>query len=187
MLALLVVVRDILLLRRGPQDLPYSPPLLIAALLASFGISVLASASAARPGEEPAASVAVMLLLYLGFVYLLLNATQREARFVQTALAWLLVDVVFTALMLPLLTLLGPVLAQAPAATDAAGPPALSGAQSAAFLLWLALGLWRLFVVAHLLRQALEIRLFFAFLINLAMVMGALVVVLALFGKSAGA
>ena len=178
--ALLVILRDILFLRRGPQDLPYSPLLLAIVAAVCLMISLWAGSILMPKQTDTLLRVLAGLLLHLGFLYLLLNALQHQARFVQTALASLLVDVLFTAVVLPLLPIFEPFSRNAPT------PDNVNGVAAIASLLLLALGVWRIVVDAHILRAALEVRLLAALLINTGLFFAAQVVLGALFGVSEG-
>lgn len=174
------ILRDILLLRRGPQDLPYSPILLVVAGLASLFVSYWATALLLPQQSDLLPRVVAALLLHLGFLYLLLNALQKRARFVQTAFASLLVDVLFTAVVLPLLPVFEPL------SRRGATPDSVTAAAAFASLLFLAFGIWRIVVDAHIVRQALDIRLLPALLINVALVFASQIVLGALFGVAEG-
>jgi hypothetical protein len=175
-----VILRDILFLRRGPQDLPYSLLLLVVAGLASMAVSYWATSLVLPDQSDLLPSVVAGVLLHLGFLYLLLNALQRQARFVQTALAKLLVDVLFTAVVLPLLPMIEPLRHGNPT------PESVTAGAAFASLLFIAFGIWRIVVDAHVMRQALEIRLLPALLINIALVFASQIVLVALFGSVEG-
>lgn len=186
--SLLVILRDILFLRRGPQDLPYSPALLAVAVVARLLLAQwLATFRPPQAQGGPLISI-VGTALELGLLYLLLNALQRKVRFVQTATASLLVDAIIAVVLLPLLHMLEPVLVvmATPGATPETVAAAMNGAAALAMLLFAAVGIWNLVVNAHILRQALEIRLMPALLINVALVFASQIVLSALFGVAEG-
>ncbi len=178
--ALLLILRDILFLRRGPQDLPYSPGLLAIAAAGCVLISQWAGSILMPQQTDTLLRVLAGLLLHLGLLYVLLNALKHQARFIQTALASLLVDVLFTAVVLPLLPVFEPFRRNPPT------PDNVNGVAAIASLLLLALGIWRIVVDAHILRSALEIRLLAALMINTGLFFAAQVVLGALFGVSEG-
>lgn len=186
--SLLVTLRDILLLRRGPQDLPYSRVLLAIAVVASLLLSQWLAALQPPQAQGGIFSAVVGTALNLGLLYLLLNALQRQARFVQTATAILLVDVTAAVLLLPLLHVIGPVLrvTATPGATPETVAAAMNGSIALATLLFVAVGIWNLVVNAHILRQTLEIRLMPALLINMALLFAGQIVLSALFGGAEG-
>jgi len=174
------ILRDILFLRRGPQDLPYSVALLVIAGLASIAVSYWATSLVLPDQSDLLPGVVVGALLHLGFLYLLLNALQRQERFVQTALAKLLVDVLFTAVVLPLLPMIEPLRHGNPT------PESVSASAAFASLLFIAFGIWRIVVDAHVLRHALEVRLLPALLLNISIVFASQIVLVALFGSAEG-
>ncbi|GMV31842.1 MAG: hypothetical protein AMXMBFR59_39670 [Rhodanobacteraceae bacterium] len=178
--SLLAILRDILFLRRGPQDLPYSPTGLVIAAIASVFVSYWATALLLPKQPDLLPRVLAALLLHIGLLYLLLNALQHRARFVQTALASLLGDVLFTGVVLPLLPIFEPL------SRSGATPDSVTPAAALASLLFLAFGIWRIVVDAHIVRQALEIRLLPALLINVALVFASQIVLGALFGVAEG-
>jgi hypothetical protein len=186
--SLLVTLRDILLLRRGPQDLPYSLVLLAIAVVARLLLSQWL-ATFQPPQTQSGLLISIVgTALDLGLLYLLLNALQRQSRFVQTATAILLVDVIAATVLLPLLHVIEPVLnvMATPGATPEAVAAAMNGAIALAALLFVAVGVWNLVVNSHILRQALEIRLMPALLITMALEFAGQIVLSALFGGAEG-
>ncbi|MBL8297249.1 MAG: hypothetical protein JNN30_02770 [Rhodanobacteraceae bacterium] len=178
--SLVAILRDILLVRRGPQDLPYSPLLLAVAALASLAGSYWATVLLLPQQPDVLLHVSAALLLQLGSYYLLLNAFQRKARFVQTSLANLLVDVAFTLAILPLLPIFEPMTRRG------ATPDTVTAAAAFASLLFIAFGIWRVVVAAHILRQALDVRLLPALLIYVALVVTSQIMLGAVFGGAEG-
>lgn len=156
MLAFLASVRDLCLFRGGPEDMPYSPRLLIALLVVC---GALQAAFNLHDGVEPALVAGSILggLAMIWTVFLLLRGRDKSGRFVQstTALAtvYLLFDVVTN-----LLTLLLPMKElreQWPFQPGHA--PSLTGGQALVLLLIVALGIWQLCIWISTLRRALEI------------------------------
>lgn len=173
----LSTLRDIVLLRRGPQDLPYSPSALGAAAVATVAVSGIANSLLGEGVDSAMVRTAVLVVLSLGLLYLLLLSQQRQARFNQTALASLLVSAVFALLLLPVLALSGPL------PTPGTPPASVTGTQMLGMLLIIVAGVWKFVIDAHILRNALEIRLMPALLIAFAMEFAVTVLVSALFGK----
>ncbi|MBC7162359.1 MAG: hypothetical protein H5U26_09645 [Immundisolibacter sp.] len=144
--ALAELVGDLLRLRRGPQDVPYSPTLLLLALIpyALLGSTLAAFAMPASRallyGPTEAALLAVL-------VYVSVAVRRRPARYVQTLTALLLVGVVFNALSLPLTALARP--------------------ENGLGLLILALVAWSFAVSVHILRLALDLPVPGSVLVNL--------------------
>jgi len=135
------ILFSIMLLKRGPEDLPASLSLLQALVLlnALTGIVVLGM----RYDEGLALALTLLdLVLTLGFTWILLKALNHPLRFVQTAAALCGVDTLYCLLLWPLLL------------------PATGGntsqAGSALVLLQLALYAWELPVIAHIFRRAIE-------------------------------
>lgn len=151
---LLPLVRDLVFLRRGPQDLPYSQSLLallIAALLA------LSAALAAELKDISVARTAFSLLLQLALAAAALRMGEKSERFVQTATALSSASIVLTLLAIPLLF-----------ATDgmgAADPGTWSRAQRFALMGALVFQVWDIAITGHILRHALDLRLRFGVLI----------------------
>lgn len=176
----LLTLRDIVLLRRGPQDLPFTPSLLGMVFVADVALSALME-SLLNLGEGALLRNVAGTGLALGLIYLLLYAKQFQARFIQTGLAFLLVSVVFTALIVVLFTVL------APLPLPGTKPELVTGAQMLSLLAFFALALWKLAVDAHVLRHALEIRYLLALPIALGLHFAVSVLVGALFGAAAPA
>ncbi len=139
--ALLPVARHLLeiaLLRRGPQDLPYSPTLLALAVAASTIGSVLAQGA----NRLPLLSLALIVAYTAAFLHGVLQMRQLTARFLQTATAVFGTDAIITLAALPVLGALG--------GPDAGQPG------SGVVLAYLALVGWNVAVLAHILRHALD-------------------------------
>jgi hypothetical protein len=147
MKALIEAIRDVCLLRRGPQDLPYSPALLHALAALSFVISLAVASRLAEVGAL-LLPLAVALGALIGLPYLALKLAGREARFVQTAIALLGCDVLFTLLYVPVAFGIGELPEQG---------QQMTGVQRLLALLSLGLIAWQLAVRGHILRHALEL------------------------------
>ncbi len=152
---ILIIVRDLCQLKRGPQDLPYSPPWLIALIAASVLVDLLI---AMMTGVED--GVLSRSLFSTGFaiavLYALLGMRNLRARFVQAAMALVSCAMVFSLLILPLALASGKL---------PLNPQQLSPLQ--VLLAWLsfAMIIWKFTVDAHILRHALNIPFFAAMLI----------------------
>jgi hypothetical protein len=144
--ALAALVGDLLRLRRGPQDVPHSPALLLLALI-PYALLGCALAAFAMPASQALlygpAEAALMALL----VYVSLTIRRRPARYVQTLTALTLVGVAFNALSLPLTALARP--------------------DNGLVLLILVLLAWSFAVSVHILRLALDIPVPGGVLVNL--------------------
>ncbi len=130
-------VLDICLLRRGPQDLPYSTTLLVIAVALS-GLLGYPTMRALPPGTPtPGLDLILAMAFGAGYLYLVLRFHGLATRFVQSATALFATDCVISGLSLPLLE--------------------LGGTESQATMLGLTgLIIWNLVIIAHILRNALD-------------------------------
>ena len=142
--ALLEYARDLLRLKRGPQDLPYSPGL-TAALFAGAVVADLILDIVVLQEPRALMRVAVADGLMLVLPYLALAVAGREARYPQTLAAICILSIVFAVLLAPVLVL---------QPTDAKAEATVLQTLSA----FVGLGLisWQVLVQGHILRQALE-------------------------------
>ncbi len=142
------IFRGILLLRRGPQDLPYSTQLLVST--AALGIAVQLPVAWMREisAGTVLVSAALWLAFSLGLLRLLLMMRQKTNRFVQAATAFLACNAVFNAIGIPIALLVGD-----PPQT----PEQMTGAQVLAGLISLPLLIWKVAVDAHVFRHSLDI------------------------------
>lgn len=158
--------RDILLLRRGPQDLPYSTQLLIAIA----ALCVIVQASVALTRDTPLGAVLggalVWLVFTLAALNLLLTMRGLRPRFVQAATALLGCTLVFTVLSVPIVLLAG----EQPAA-----PEQMSALQILLGLVSLPLLIWKIVVDAHVFRQSLNLPFAGGVLIAMLWIVAALV------------
>lgn len=144
--ALAALVGDLLRLRRGPQDVPYSPTLLLLALI-PYALLGSTLAAFAMPASRALLYGPTEAALLAALVYASLAVRRRPARYVQTLTALVLVGVVFNALSLPLTALARP--------------------ENGIGLLILALVAWSFAVSVHILRLALDIPVPGSVLVNL--------------------
>ena len=144
--ALLALVSDLLRLRRGPQDVPYSPTLLLLALV-PYALLGSALAGFAIPGERALLYGPAEATLLAGLVYVALALRRQPARYVQTLTALVLAGVAFNVLSLPLTALARP--------------------DNGLGLLILLLVGWSFAVSVHILRQALDIPVPGSVLVNI--------------------
>lgn len=177
---LLLILRDILSFKRGPQDLPYAPNLTIVVVVAVVLVQIGINAFGDRPLMEIVPPIVVLNLFSIGVLYLLLHARQHNTRFMQTLLAQALTGVLFLIAMLPLFGLLGDVSPQT------ATTMTLRPGQALAVLLLLAAAIWKLCVEAHILRHALDVPFFAGILVTLLIGIANVIVLTALFGERAG-
>jgi hypothetical protein len=146
LLQFLVVVRDLVQLRRGPQDLPYSPPLFALLVVVSVVLDLVLGSVIAGTSNVLARSL-LSTTLVLALCWTALSLRQFRSRYVQTASALVVCSIVFTLLFLPVIYLAGP----APEA-----PQQLTPRQVLLGWAMLALIVWNLAVNANILRHALE-------------------------------
>lgn len=149
------VTVDIVLLRRGPQDVPASWNLL-AVLAAVYLIAHFAQAlTLAPPGSALLQAVLATLLLGL-YVRAALQVRERVPRLAQTLIALFAVGTVATVL------LLGPTAAMGPAVQAMAEGSDMQSVEQPpipALLAAAVLSVWRLVVYGHIYRHALDMSL----------------------------
>ena len=145
----------LLILKTAPQDLPYSRRLTVqlAALYIFSGIVVLQTTL--NP-EDMLGGLILGLVIQLAFTYLVLQALNRSARFVQTFCAIIGVSVLFNLMSWPILSVL-------------ADEASLESLQSLMSLLFLLLISWEVLVKAHIFRHALEMRMFSALALSFSL------------------
>lgn len=143
---LLLALRNLCLLRIGPQDLPYSPALLGMVLGLNIVLDTASGFLLGKPGMAFTASL-IGLVVVIGGVWLLLKMRQLQARFVQAALAIGAAALLFSLLAVPVQMVM------APLPDDL---KKLSDAQTMGMMALAGLGGWSLAVTGHILRHALE-------------------------------
>lgn len=141
---------DLMRLRAGPQDLPYSPALLAALVIASIALDHQAARHLGDATDGLAVRVALALVVGLGLPYLILHVARRPARFVQTATALVATSLLFALLVLPAIALVG---------TLPEDPAELTAGQMLFGWISLALLAWKLVVQGSIFRHALEVPL----------------------------
>ena len=142
------LIRDICLLRRGPQDLPYSVSLLVAVAAAWTVLQLGVAVARAVPLNGVLAGAALELMFTLGALNVILTLRGLRNRFVQTATALLGCTLVFILLNVPILLLIG-------------DPPAtvqqLNPLQILLVLVSLPLLVWKVLVDAHIFRHSFDV------------------------------
>ncbi len=149
MAPVVLIMRDILLLRRGPQDLPYSTQLLAAVAVAGVAVQALACAilldvSALLVLFSACVSVSLTLLA----LNLLLGMRKLRNRFVQSATALVTSNLLFTIINIPALLILP---------TKPTSPEQMPLLALLLAPLVLACEIWQIAVSAHILRHTLDI------------------------------
>jgi hypothetical protein len=143
-LRLILAFVDIMLHRRGPEDLP-SATFLVWSLLA-LSISVELGVLFANDGGARAAAVAVLVqLLDIWFVWALLRAFNKQGRFRQTMSALLGTETIITLAGAPLVPLLN-------ASVAATAEPQIT----LPLLLTALLGVWSIDIAAFVFSRALD-------------------------------
>lgn len=144
-----------MLMRSGPQDLPYSQKLL--RLLTVFYVITGMLAFRSMLDSETALSNMILdVLVMFGYTWLLLRTFDRRARFVQTMTAMLGIGILFHLLAWPLLMQTQVI----------EGEQMISPGASLFMLMLLA---WSLMVNAHIYRQAMEFSLMSAILLSFSL------------------
>jgi hypothetical protein len=145
----------LMLLKSGPQDLPYSSKLtvLLAAVYIVSGIMVL---NTTLKPEDMVSGIVLGFAVQYVFTWSILKALNKIARFVQTFSAMLGVGIVFNMLSWPVFS----ALTAAPVSAE------LQSYMSLAFLLIIS---WEVLVKAHILRHALEMNMFGALVLSFSL------------------
>lgn len=159
--ALLALVGGLLRLRRGPQDVPYSPTFLLLSLL-PYALLGSALASFVIPADRALLYGPAEATLLAVLVYAALAVRRQQARYVQTLTALALAGIAFNVLSLPLTALATP-------------------ENGLGLLILLLLG-WSFAVSVHILRQALEIPVPASVLVNIGFFLAAYYGLGSLFG-----
>jgi hypothetical protein len=147
MKALVELTRDLCWLRRGPQDLPFSPRLsLLLFALACLADALLAGVVMQESDVLP--RVLVGNALMVGLPWVALNIAGLNARFVQVAGALSMVSIAFAFLIFPILLL---------NAFDTSPKDSITRVLAA--LVYLALLGWYVVIEGHVLRHALKLPL----------------------------
>ena len=173
MYQLLFLLRDDVALRRGPQDAPHSPRLLIALCAVTLLLQMAIARVLNVEGETLGAGI-VALAFNLGLMYLLLSLRKLGNRFVQSALTLLGVAMLFQLLSLPIVLLAG---GHPPNAGDHLTPlQVLLGLVSLPILVW------KLIVDAHILRHSLNVPFISGVIIAVCWIIAELILATALGG-----
>lgn len=142
------VIRDICLLRRGPQDLPYSVLLLLGVAAACIALQLGVAVARGVPVGSVFAGALLWLMFTLGALNIVLTLRGLRNRFVQAATALLGCALAFTLLSLPIALLVG----DPPTSGDKMTP-----LQLLLGLVSLPLLIWKVVVDAHVFRHSFDI------------------------------
>ena len=148
MKSLIATLWRICLLRAGPQDLPYSPPLARTLVIVLVGLHLIAVQW--LDGKDGAMTLALFsLALLLGAPWLLLSWRDRAQRYAQTISAFAGAALIFNLILLPVQLIMGDL----PAPGSNVLP---TGLQVASVFFMLGLLAWSLSVSGHIWRHALD-------------------------------
>jgi len=162
---LFYLIRDICLLRRGPQDLPYSIPALAgvaaACVMVHLGVAYLRNV----PLGAVFAGAVLWLAFTLGALNLILMLRGLRNRFVQSATALLGCALAFTLLSIPIAMLVG---------EPPTNPEQVTPLQLLLGVVSLPLLLWKIIVDAHVFRHSFDLPFFSGVVIALLWIVAAL-------------
>ncbi len=146
---------SLLVLKSAPQDLPYSPRLLVQLMLAYILSGIVVLQTTLNP-EDILSGLLLGLLIQYVFTYSVLRALDKRARFVQTFCAILGIGILFNLLSWPVFSML----------SDETAQEAMRSSMSLMFLLMIS---WEVLVKAHIFRHALEMRMFSALALSFSL------------------
>ena len=172
----------LLLLKRGPQDMPAGDSVTMGLAVVYFASSFLLLALQGAGVGMAFLQAAVDLAILVGFVWLVLRQRGFPARLGQTLSALLVAGLVFGLLAVPSMHNLAPYMKTV---SHGGQPPAPSGGVIASYLLLLVTVIWSLAVTVHILRHALEIRAMYAFGLTILYQVCSLLIMMLLFGGGA--
>ncbi len=167
--ALLRVVIDIVLLRRGPDSLPASNVLLVAVIGVFVAVNTALATRLARAGDPWIGALVLGIVFVLAWYRILLMLAGKPERFAQTLTAIFAARTVFNPVLMPLTSML-----QEQSATPAAVPGPL-------VILALVLTVWMVTVEVRIVRAAFEWPTMAAVLVVLAHVLTALLLMVMIF------
>ncbi len=161
------ITLDMLLLRRGPQELPARRELLLLAVAVYVLVSGIAYLSIAEMNVQLALMQSITSLAYLAtFVWIVLVMAGKRARFLQTFMGFVTTATLFNVLevgplmsLMPRILQLQALMQEAQTTGGDINPAALEAIQmpGLAMVLLLCVYMWRLIVMAHIFHHALEI------------------------------
>lgn len=146
---------SLLVLKSAPQDLSYSPRLLVQLVLAYILSGIVVLQTTLNPDDILSGLLLGLLIQYV-FTYAVLRALDKRARFVQTFCAILGISVLFNLLSWPVFSVL----------SDETTREAARSSMSLMFLLIIS---WEVLVKAHIFRHALEMRMFSALALSFSL------------------
>lgn len=168
---------ELCLLRRGPQDLPFRPPLALMCLLVMVLIGLFTSQRVGERMELVAPATLASALFAVIATRLVLRMAGHGERFWQTLLALAGSGLLFAAVAAPIRIAIGPI---DPAILETTIAP------SPGYMLLAGVGFWRLIVIGHIWRHALQIRLPVGVLVGLGLFLLEMALIVVLFAPTAG-
>lgn len=144
---LLSLLWDICRLRRGPQDLPHSPQLLLIVCAFILGLQLLAAQLSGMDGGTLASGV-LSLVFNFGVLYTLLSLRGMSARFIQTALALICCALFFSVMSLLIALVFG---------APPQSPEQMTPQQLVLVMVALSILVWKVVVDGHILRHSLNV------------------------------
>jgi len=163
--AFVPILRDVMLLRRGPQDMPYSPPLLVTIGALCVLVQLIVTLMRGQPAGAVTLGAMLWLAFTLGALRLILQLRGFGNRFVQAATTLLGCNLVFTIFAIPVALLAG---------EPPTSPEAMTPGQILAGLVSLPLLLWKIAVDAHVFRHSFGIPFLSGIVIALLWIVAAL-------------
>lgn len=145
----------LLILKSTPQDLPYSPRLLIQ-LVAFYVLSGIFVLHTTLSPDDMVAGLLLGIFVQYAFTYVVLAALDRRARFVQTFCALMGAGLLFNLLSWPVFSVF----------SDETAQEAMKSSMSLLFLLLIS---WEVLVKAHIFKHALEMKMFAALALSLSL------------------
>ena len=145
----------LLFLKSTPQDLPYSMSLTVQLSFFYVLSGVVVLQTTLAPDDMFAGIVLGLLVQYV-FVYAVLAALNKSARFMQTFCAVIGASLIFNLLSWPVFTVLA----------DETSQDAMKSSMSLLFLLLIS---WEVLVKAHIFKNALEMKMFGALALSFSL------------------
>ena len=146
---------SLLFLKSAPQDLTYSPRLMVQLAVAYVFSGIVVLQTTLNPDDMFAGILLGFFVQYV-FTYLVLQALGRGSRFLQTFCAILGVGILFNLLSWPVFSVL----------SDASLSDALKSSMSLVFLMLIS---WEVLVKAHIFRHALDMKMFGALALSFSL------------------
>lgn len=164
--------RDVCLLKKGPQDVPYSIFLLVLLCFLDFGQTLLfdMGLNKAQKALDTLTVInsfkAILRLVSSGlFVFIVLQIKQLSSRWVQTFTTMVGCNILINIIAFPLILMLFTIMP-----TEEAAPSSISSSVIFIFTIIgvIAAGIWSIVVNAHIFRHALNIKFLMGVLMTFA-------------------